>query len=114
MVALNIARGKIPNDPAPPRLVHWFLQIQKTAHGSCDIRIDDRSRQVEGKTRNCAGGVSSDAGQPHQFVHFGWKLFVPIDENDLRALVQIASPLVIAESLPGVEDLGLLGMRQVA
>jgi hypothetical protein len=110
-MTLNITRGKIPNDPASARLVHRFLQIQKTAHCSCDIRIDDRSWQVKGKTCDCAGSISSDAGEPHQFVHCGWKPFIPIDENNLRALVQIASPLVIAESLPGVKDFGLLGMR---
>jgi hypothetical protein len=78
MATLNILRCKIPNDPASTRLVHRLLQIQKTAHDSCDIRIDNRSRQVEGETRDCAGGVSSDAGQPHQFVYGGGKFCVPI------------------------------------
>ena len=47
--ALNIVRREIPNGSTSSRPVDRLLQIQKTAHGSCDIGINDRSRQVEGK-----------------------------------------------------------------
>jgi hypothetical protein len=113
MGPLNILRCEIPDDPAPTRLVHRFLQIQKTAQDSFYIGVDDRGRQIESETRDRAGGVSPDAGKLHQGVHGGGKLSV-LGQNDLCAFMQISGTVVVTEALPGVEDLGFIGVCQFA
>jgi hypothetical protein len=112
MGPLNVLRCEIPDDPAPPRLIHRFLQIQKTAQDSFNICVDNRSRQVESKTRDRTGGVSPDAGKLYQGVDGGGKLSVPLGQNNLCAFVQISGTVVVTEPLPGVEDFGFIGICQ--
>jgi hypothetical protein len=67
-----------------------------------DVCFDNRDRLIQGKGRNCVGGVAADARQfPYQLNFARENSIMPSDDH-FRGDVQIARSRVVTKALPCV------------
>ena len=89
----------------------WSIDIEKPGEDPLHIGIDDGNIAIEGNTGNCSGGIHPDTGQTEQgFIALRDLSLIYID-HDLRRLMQIPGPGVVAKTFPVFQDLPLLRSR---
>ena len=104
--------GPIPKEFAARDSIDRSSQIENARQNTGGVGFDDWDRLVECETRDRVGGIFSDAGQLPHLVDRLWKTATMPIYNRFRRGVKIASPSVITQALPGVEDVAFRSARQ--
>lgn len=79
-------------------------QIEKTSEQARDVGFDNWERLVEGECGHGVRGVAADSRKLPDHIRGPGKVAAMFFHDDLRRCPKIASPSVIAQSLPGVEN----------
>ncbi len=112
LAAWNESGREVPKFFVACASVDRFLQILQAREHAGGICFDQRQRLPESKYRDGGGGVSTQARQLAERSEIGRNLPTELGDNDLGAAMQIAGTIVIAEALPGVQDVILGRARQ--
>ena len=108
----NKLRGTLPESFTADRRVNRGAHVEQASDDTRAIRFDDRDRLIESKCRECVRCIATNTGQVANRPDVtGQNPTVPILHNLGRGM-EIASAIVIAEPLPGVQDIILRGARK--
>ena len=104
--------GAIPKEFAARDFIDRSLHIENARQNTGGVGFDDWDRLVECETRDRVGGIFSDARQLAHFLDRLWETATMPIYDPLRRGVKIASPSVITQALPGMEDVVFRSARQ--
>jgi hypothetical protein len=105
-------RRAIPEDFTTGGFIDRSLQIENARQNTGGVGFNDWNRLVESETRDRVGGIFSNAGQLSHLIDRLWETATISIHDRFRRGSKIASPSVITESLPGVEDFTFRSARQ--
>jgi hypothetical protein len=104
--------GAIPKEFAASGFIDWSLQIENARQNTGGVGFNDWDRLVEGESRDRVGGIFSNARQLPHLLDRLWETATMSVYDRFRRGVKIASPSVITQALPGMEDVALRSARQ--
>ena len=102
----EIARG-VPEECGTRTSIDRLVKIQQSREDAGDVAVDRGDRQIEGKARDRARCVASDAGQARDRGRIGRKDTAVFGDDLLRGAMKISRARVVAEPLPYAEHVGL-------
>ncbi len=98
--------GEVPEGGAAGGGIDRELEIEETREETGDVGFDDGDGLVEGEGGHGVCGITTEPGE--MLERAGKR---PVADG-LGGGVEIARASVVAETLPGVQDVGLLGARE--
>ena len=104
--------GAIPQEFAARDFIDRSSQIENARQNTGGVGFDDWDRLVKCETRDRVGGIFSDARQLPHLADRLWETATQPIYNRFRRGVKIASPSVVTQTLPGVEDVAFRSARQ--
>ncbi len=102
----------IPKEFAASGFIDWNLQIENARQNTRGVGFDDWDRLVECESRDRVGGIFSNARQLPHLLDRLWETATMSVYDRFRRGVKIASPSVITQALPGMEDVAFRSVRQ--
>ena len=104
--------GAIPKEYAASGFIDRSLQIENARQNTGGVGFDDWDRLVECESRDRVGGIFSNARQLPHLLDRLWETATMSVYDRFRRGVKIASPSVITQALPGMEDVAFRSARQ--
>jgi len=104
--------GTIPKEFAARDFIDRHLHIENARQNTGGVGFDDWDRLIECETRDRVGGIFSNSGQLPYLLDRLWETATILVYDRFRRGVKIASPSVITQALPRVEDVAFRSARQ--
>ena len=79
------------------------LLCSKARQHAFDVAVEDRCTQAHAQARNRASGGQADTRQFGEFFHVAGEFAAVFGHHDLRGLLQVARPGVVAQARPQVQ-----------
>ena len=96
----------IPKFVSAGRRIDRYSQIEQARQNARRVRFDDRRWLTERESGNGVCGIFSNAWQTPHFLNGLWKSIHMSVYDKFCTRMEIPSPRVVAEALPGVQDFG--------
>ena len=83
--------------------------VEESGEDAGDVGIDDGDGEAEGEGGHRTGGVAPEAGEGGEGGGVGREAAVVLLEDGPGGFLEVADAVVVAEALPGLEELGFGG-----
>jgi hypothetical protein len=99
--------GVPPQCFATSGAINRNLEIEQPSQEARNVRLNDWGGSIEGEGENGISGVAADSRQTANGIQRLWKPAPMFLHDGLRGRAEVSSSRIIAETLPGVQDLVL-------
>ncbi len=112
MAARQELRGQRPEPLAPGARVDGSSHVEEAGEDTSDVRFDDRDRLVEGEGGDSIGRVAPDSWEITNRINIAGECAAMFVHDGAGRRAKVSGPRIVAESLPGMEDIVFGGAGQ--
>lgn len=103
---------RFPQSPPAGRTIDRILKIEQARENAAGIRFDERQRSIKSEHGDSIGSVTADSGQRLQCFGLRREGAFVLFSDDSGTTMKIACPGIVAQPLPGVENVAFPGLGE--